>query len=77
MSARMRAVLARVPLLLILTRFLIAAVLLADAADRRLSPAFVVLFLYAVFSDYLDGFLCRQLKMSSVQLSALDKAITR
>ena len=72
MSARMRAVLARVPLLLILTRFLIAAVLIADAVDRRLSPAFVVLFVFAVFSDYLDGFICRKIKLSSVQLSALD-----
>lgn len=72
MTTRLQAVLARTPLLLILMRFLIAAVLLMDAVDRQLSPAFVALFVFAVFSDYLDGYICRKIKMSSVQLSALD-----
>ena len=72
MRARLQAVLARTPFWLILTRFLIAAVLMMDAMDRRLSPAFVALFVFAVFSDYLDGFICRKIKLSSVQLSVLD-----
>ena len=62
MRARLQAVLARTPLLLILMRFLIAAVLMMDAMDRQLSPAFVALFVFAVFSDYLDGFICRKIK---------------
>ena len=58
--------------MLIMMRFLIAGVLIVDAIDHHLSSAFLALFVFAVFSDYLDGFICRKIKMSSVQLSALD-----
>ena len=68
----MKAGWARVPLALILLRFSIACVLLADGLDGHLSAWFVPLFVVAVFSDYLDGFMCRLIKLSSVELSTLD-----
>ena len=72
MRASSRAVLTHVPLALILTRFLIAFSLIFDAQDGHLSFFFLPLFVFAVFSDYLDGFICRKINLSSVQLSALD-----
>ena len=72
MHKLVRAVAARVPLTLILTRILIAGWLILDARDGRLSAAFLPLVIYAACSDYADGLVCRLMELSSVQLSLWD-----
>lgn len=62
----------KIPALLVASRFLIAIVLLADSFDNQVSVYYLPLFVWAVFSDFLDGYLCRKTQHFPERLGEFD-----
>lgn len=62
----------RLPQLLVGFRFLVAPLLLVDAADHHASGWFLVGYVLAILSDIFDGIIARRLGVSTPQLRQAD-----
>ncbi|MFH1407104.1 MAG: CDP-alcohol phosphatidyltransferase family protein [Candidatus Omnitrophota bacterium] len=62
----------QIPNILTTSRFIAAGLLVFDALDRRASVFFALVFIFAALTDFLDGFIARKLKLTSIRGSILD-----
>ena len=62
----------QIPNALTISRFFIAAFLVLDAKNGYASKYFLPLFIFAGFSDFLDGFIARKMKATTSHGCVLD-----
>ncbi|MBD2578304.1 CDP-alcohol phosphatidyltransferase family protein [Oscillatoria sp. FACHB-1406] len=72
MLAELTKLLPYLPTSLVLLRFCLAPVLLADAFDGNTSQLFIVAFVAAFLSDIFDGVIARRLDVSTAKLRQAD-----
>ena len=62
----------KIPLALVIFRFIVAPLLLLDALDGQITSWFIVSYVMAVISDIFDGIIARRLEVSTVRLRQAD-----
>jgi len=61
-----------IPNILSISRFFISFLLVIDAVDGHASRYFVLLFILAALTDFLDGFIARKFNIMSIKGAILD-----